>query len=264
LTNASGWLAKIKRDLDVCSTSVAQPAKLNPVRSALETAPHDILEAFRKNLRASARFPMMLEGVSGSSLSIGQMAELRKRLAGVTNALQDAVWQADQSGALASVSSFCSKAASVVNSLVKEDGSAAQWNLYFVPPEESAQDDKTIISVFPVAQGPTGKKITNLTIADRNDTNTCALGTVPINGGLTIGFNKFPNDPKPDKEWSPTQAPDWALLRMIQAGQAKRSEDGTRWTFQAPLSEGAISGKVTFEARLDAKQPLPKPEDWPK
>jgi hypothetical protein len=262
LTNASGWLVKIGLDLAACPTRVAQPAKLDPVRSALETARHDILVAFRNNLRASARFPMVLDAGAENSLSISQMAELRKRLAGVTNALQDAVWQADQSGALAAVSAFCSKAANVVNSLVKEDGSAAQWDLYFVPPPDSAQDDKAIINVFRVAQGPAGKKITDLTAV--SDPTACALGSVPINGGLTIGFSKFADAAKPDKEWSPTQGGDWALLHLIQSGQAKRSDDGTRWTFQAPLSEGAVSGKVTFEARLDAKQPLPKPEDWPK
>jgi hypothetical protein len=264
LTNAAAWLAKVERDLAACPTRLSQPAKLDPVRTALENARHDILVAFRNNLRASARFPLVLDNASGASLSVSDLASLRKRLGGVTAALQDPVWQADHSGALSGVTAFCSSAVGVVNSLVKEDGSAAAWDLYFVPPSDAAQDDKAIISVFRVAQGSIGKKITDLTALDRNDPNACLLGTVPMNAPLTISFNKFADAATPDKSWSPPSASDWALLRLIQAGQAKRSDDGTHWTFQVPLSDGSLNGKVTFEARLDAHQPLPKSEDWPK
>lgn len=260
LTNASAWLARIDRDLVACPTQVSQPAKLDPVRTAKESTRHDILAAFQANLRASARFPLTADATT-APMTVDELASVRTRLHGVSAALQDPVWQADRSGAVDQVKGYCGNAAAVVNALIKDDGTAAHWDVYFVPPPDGAPpEDKEIITAFRVAAASASQKINDLSQALATDPKSCFLCTLPVNAGLTISFAKLEGDP--EKPWQRTA--EWALCRLIRTGQAQRSEDGTRWTFKVSSPDAGIKGKVTFEARLDPKQPpLPKLELWP-
>ena len=262
LTNASLWLARLEKDLQAGS-KLAFSEKLNATRAALERSRQEILLAFRNNLKASFRFPLALDSASSGSLTLPELAAIKGRLNGVAAALQDPVWLADHSGALTNVTTFCGNAAAVVDGLIKPDGSPAEWQLFFVPPSDTAQDDRNIIATFRAAEATSGtvrKSLSDLTKADNSDPSSCSFGAVAMNAALTLSFSKFAGSP-PEKDWR--QAPDWALIRAIQAGQSSRSDDGSRWRFQVPLSDGTRTGKVTFEARLDPQHLLPKRENWP-
>jgi hypothetical protein len=188
---------------------------------------------------------------------------LRKALDGVTTALLDPVWQSEPSPALKSITAYCENVLSVANALVNKDGTPVEWDLSFIPPPDSAPEDKQIINVYRSAGASNGKRISDLSRADAADPSSCELGVWAMNLPLTLEFRKFSNAAQPDETWS--RGPDWALCRMIRAGQCERLSDGTRWRFKVPLHiaiDGADkAGNLTFEARL--KQPLPDREAWP-
>ncbi len=261
LTNASAWLARIEKDVNqpACDKLGAQVSRLEATRALLNRSRTEVLNAFTANLRSSLGFPLAKDSTSLSTLQ--ELADTRKALNGVMAAMQDPVWQTDPS-ASAAASQFCGKLAGLVNSVVQENGKPAQWDLYFVPPPETAQEDVALMGAFRVVELANGKLLSDLTKADSNNTNSCLLGTVGMNDGLSLSFGKY-LDPATKRivqpqNWNPFK--DWALVRFIYARQAQPAADAAHWKFQYS-PDPTQKGKLTFEARL--KQPLPKPDDWP-
>jgi len=268
ISDAGQWLGRIGRDLEAGGRLGDQQTRLDPVRKALDAGRESMLKSMDSDLSGSLGFPAALNAAQVGTA--GQIAALRQILDELLKALQDPVWQADKSGALDALRANCSRTADVVRSLVKPDGTPAEFALYFVPPTDaSSPNDKAIPTVFRVADLSSGRikaTIADLSKARSDDESSCSFGKLSMDGGLRLVFHHLSDaDPKKDPEVVGVNYENWALIRLIQSGKAERGEDGAKWTFRVPLPlrEGT-TGDLIFEARLDPKLPLPKPDNWPK
>lgn len=263
LTNATQTLLAVAGDLapEVCSRLGAQQAaKLESVRALVDSSKHNMLDQFSIYLKTILGFPVLLD--SPNLMKIEDLADARRLLDGMEKVLAHEIWQSSNNTALTTLRANSKGASEVMNSLVTKDGVPAEWQLSFVPPTETdSEEDRVIITVFRaafVSSGATKSSLPDLSRADPNDTNSCALGKVAANAGLTISFRLLPDDPGSERQ--ELSLPDWALVRLIQNDKAKPLGDPTKWRFKIPLSNGKNKGAVTFEARLE--QPLPKKEAW--
>jgi hypothetical protein len=265
---AGELLDKIGRDLKVGNRLGDQQEKLEPVRVALDAGCGSILKSIDAHLARILRFPVALNASQTDTAS--QLGDLRKELDSLLGVIEKPVWQGDKSGALDKLRADCKAAADVARSLVTTDGTPTEFALFFVPPTDSSpQNDRDIRQRFrfvDLLSGQNKGAIPDLSKARSDDESSCRLGNgkLALDASLHLSFRQYTDGtgPKADGgvDWD-----SWGLIRLIERGKAERLDDGTKWRFKVPLTlkEGG-TGNMVFEARLDAKQPLPKKEDWPK
>jgi hypothetical protein len=195
-------------------------------------------------------------------MSLQDLSDLTKLLEGLRTELDDPVWQSDQSGARATLVQSRNLYANLVSSLAGENESPAEWELFFVPPDQAA--DNTIISVFRKVQVTIGSNQSSW--QDISLTSTpLSLGKGSVDKPLRIAFRKLIEDV--NSETTPVKPLAWGLPGLIRDRKPERLENGLIWRFRIPLQDAQqnLTGNVTFEARLlDPKRPLPKLETgWP-
>jgi hypothetical protein len=265
---AGNWLERIGRDLKTGNRLGDQQVKLEPITNAVEVTRGSILQAIDGYFARKLAFPVVLN--TNQTKTVSELDALRKELEGLLGAVEKLVWQEDKSGALDKLRTHCNAVTNVLRSLVKADGTPTEFTLFFVPPTDSSpQNDITIRSQFRVAKlssGQSTNEIPDLTKARSNDDSSCRFGNdkykLLMNESLHLSFHQLTDSDPPvgDVIYN-----NWGLIRLIEDDKAERLEDGTKWRFKVslPLKEGG-TGDMVFEARLDAGQPLPKKEDWPK
>jgi hypothetical protein len=263
---AGNWLERIGRDLKAGNHLGDQKGKLEPISNAVEASRGSILKAIDGYFARKLAFPVALN--ASQAKTARELGALRKEIEGLLGAVEKPVWQEDKSGALDILRTNCNAVADVLRSLVKADGTPTEFALFFVPPtDSSSQNDISILSRFRFAKLSSGQstaEIPDLTKARSDDESSCRLGNgkLPMDASLHLSFHKLTDtDPKEGG----VNYESWGLIRLIESGKADRQEDGTKWRFKVPLplKEGEM-GDMVFEARLDAKQPLPKKENWPR
>jgi ImcF (intracellular multiplication and macrophage-killing)-related protein len=258
VTNVHLWFDRIQADLNA-GQGLVPDDKLTALRGQLRTAREGALKGIQNDLRRTIGFPVVL-----NSTRTMNPADLRKTgllLDGLSREWQSPVWSGE-SDVFSSVKRDSDLYASVVSSLLTEDGSPAHWEIYFVPPDQADAKDTDIISVFRSVQVTIGSKASDWIELTRTTGQPLAEGAV--DGGLHIAFRRLQNDPA--SESSKVDDADWGLVRLIQspAFNADRRNGGATWRFQIMLEDKNLkmSGNATFEARL--KKPLPALKDWPR
>ncbi len=211
------------------------------------------------SLDSQIGFPVLLN--STKTMSLAELHNSRKLLTGLSTALQSLA--AQNYPVVGVMQKSRDGYDSVVTGLANDDGTAANWELWFVPPDRDNSDDRAMLTIFPfveVSAGGNPVDSDNLTRA----TAPVLLGKFTTDQGLKITFNRFVSHAS--QEPIPGQT-DWALVRLIQDYKAKRQNDGKTWRFKVPLKDTGHTGKsgdFTFEIRLsDARQALPAIADWP-
>jgi hypothetical protein len=193
-------------------------------------------------------------------------ADLRKTgslLDGLSRELQSPIWFG-QTGAFPALKRDSDHYASVVSSLVTDDGSPAHWEIWFVAPDQANTKDTEIISDFRVVQISVGSSPSDWVDLTRASGPAVRLAEGAVDSGVNIAFQKLQNDPS--SKLVKVDSPDWGIVRLIQNPEysADRRDGGLTWRFQIKLEDRdqKLNGNVTFEARL--KKPLPAQNDWPK
>jgi hypothetical protein len=265
LAAAREGMARIQGDLDACAALGDQQSKLDGLREAMGLEKSKMLQRVAADLSRSLGFPLALN--AEKALPLEQIQEVRKQLRDLNTELGNAAWQGAKSETLAQVQKASSSIERVANGLVKDDGTVAEFELFYVPPSETSPPEARLLaSIFRkvrVNGGAGGQD--DLSAADANNPATCRLGSFSLDSKLSLQFYRRVID----TQVAATRLDDlkeqpWALLRLMQADVAKRSEDGRKWRFAIPLEDQGKSGTMTFEAVLDPKRLLPKGEDWPK
>jgi hypothetical protein len=184
-------------------------------------------------------------------------------LDGLSKELQDPVWQSDNASELATLRKNRDLYASVASSLINDDGTAAEWAVWFVPPDQAQEADTRIITIFRTAQVSFGSRKSVWEDLSRL-TAPMALGSGTVDSPVKISFRKLEN--VESSEVNPVNYGSWGLPQLIHGdalGRPERLDNGVKWRFRIKLNDRqqSISGNATFEAVL--KRPLPKMEDWP-
>jgi hypothetical protein len=254
VTNAGVWLSKVQADIDKGKAIGIGDTSLAAIASVLADGREQMLASMDRYIIASAAFPACLGAKQDRSLQ--DLDSLRRMLEGLSRELQAPVWQCTSS-ALASLRTDCGRHAAVANALVKEDGTSAEWDLYFIPPD--LENDKNLIRVFRYVQVGLGSQKSNWEELTRVST-PLLLGKGSADSPVRISFKKLESDPIDTLAIDPTP---WGLVRLISGSySAERLDDGMRWRFHIrPKGDDFPDGHVIFEARL--KRALPRKEDWP-
>ena len=211
-----------------------------------------------KSLHEQVRFPVLLNANPEQAMNLHELKVLKDFLARLSIDLKN---PPEISGPLAPLKTSPDLYASVVSSLVNEDGTPVEWEVFFVPAEEGTADH-TITKVFRAAQVSIGQAKPGWQELTRSsDPIPLAKGALDL--GLTISFRKIERDPS--SEVTPVKVTHWGLPWLIRDHKAERLGNGA-WRFRVELKDPQqnLSGHAVFEARLDPKHLLPEVNVWPR
>jgi hypothetical protein len=212
-------------------------------------------------------FPVLLD--SAQTWHLQKLTDLKKVLDGLEKELQAPAAECAKCPPLDLLRTNCQRYAKVVNSLVKEDGKAAEWDLLFVPPSGStSKEDRDIISIYRYVQVSIGTETTGWEELSHLNTPTLILTNRPMDAGLRLSFRRLLND---SRITTALELPTWGLPALAREGKlrAAPSDNGTRWRIAIDLEDNTQfvggkhpKGRAVFEAVV--KRPLPDPSDWPR
>lgn len=251
VTNTGNWFALIKADLDAAPDD--QAGLIAPARKQLDVSIQNSLDEIDRQLRNTLGFPVEFD--ASRSMSLDDVRSARQLVNSLSLELQNPVWNGDKSKAL---QNRCESFASVVNSLLDDQGNPVGWELDFLP----QGSDRDIVTDLRFVQASFAGLSANWTdIAPLKDTTKLGSGTA--DNAFTLAFSQ--DGQTVSQKFSDA---DWGMIRLIHDYQATPvNNDRTLWQFQIPLADQAQSlhGNAVFVAKLiNPKQPLPKVEDWPK
>ncbi len=212
-----------------------------------------------KSLHEQLRFPVLLSANPEKAMNLHELKDLKDFLAKLSNDLKNP--PPEISGPLAPLKTGPDLYASVVSSLVNEDGTPVEWEVFFVPPE-GGTEDYTITSVFRMAQVSIGQAKPGWQELTRSS-NPIPLAKGTLDLGLTISFRKTESDPS--SEVTQVKVARWGLPWLIRDHKAERLSNGA-WRFRVELRDPQqnLSGHAVFEARPDPKHLLPEANVWPR
>jgi hypothetical protein len=233
--------------------------KLAEMRSELRTAREGALKGIQNDLRRTIGFPVILN--SRKSMNVVDLRKTGLLLDGLSREWQSPIWSS-QSDVFPSLQRDSDHYASVVSSLVTEDGGPARWEIWFVAPDQANGKDTDIIRIFRAVQVSIGSSASDWVDLTRASGPAVKLAEGTADSGVHIAFRRLQNDPS--SESAKVDDADWGMVRLIQGPEysAERRDGGATWRFQVKLEDQGVSGNATFEARL--KKPLPTLADWPK
>jgi hypothetical protein len=259
VTNARTWFAKIEKDL-VAKDAVAQDQqdKLSVIPAALTAAKKGTLASINNGILGAVGFPVVRAATK--DMNREDLKTLKFLLEGLRSELEEPVWRSDVSGAEDSLLKNRDRYARVVSALGKDEGSPAEWELWFVPADSSHPDDGNVLNSWRQIQVTVGAVASDWTELPGINTPTL-LGKGPVDQSLRISFRKIGGDKDSVQKLDYAR---WGMPRTVCKFPAGRSEDGMTWKFQISLVHVVTgkAGNVTVEVR--AAKPLPKiEEDWP-
>src|SRR5436190_3210216 len=262
VTNARAWYGRIEYDLTAKpALEPEQQQRLAVIPGAVANSKKETLVAIKRGILGTIGFPVVR--AAKNEMRSDDLKSLKFLLEGLGTELGDPVWRSDTSGAQAELLKSRDLYARVVSVLGNDDGSPVEWELWFVPPEPSRQDDADLVKFWREIKVIFGSAATPWF-----DLGNLAQPTLIKKGrvdeALKISFRERTADTESTPPGFSFTA--WGMARAICNSPGGRLEDGLKWQFQVPLEHGETHkpGKVTLEVRVDAKKPLPKLDgEWP-
>jgi hypothetical protein len=261
LATCRALFEKIDHDSASTNAPVNQQANLATLRKVVNDSKKKLLLGIDRHLKAVVKFPVLLTRASDEPMSLQQLKDLRLVLDDLKTELQNPMWKSDSSGSIDILQKSCSRYASIVTLLTREDGKPAEWEIRFVG-TKAGSDERQIVGYFRQVSVSLEETKSEPDLSRIFAPDTVSLGKGRIDRGLAISFKKNENaapvGPKPFA--------DWGLLRLICEAKAHRSEDGLAWRIPIQLKhpETNKGGDAVFEVRPVSESPklLPKSEDW--
>lgn len=255
ITNVSSLFIAVANDIAAGDKLADQQFKLEGLPRLMGDKKQEVLRSVHASLFTGLGFPVALN--AAVSIPVQAVGGLRKRVESVRGALQNPLWLQDTGPAMKDLQLGCDRLSALLGALVKDDGTPAEFELFFVPD----QANRTMISIFRGVEarigGTTAGSIADLSRLDVEDPG-CRLGKFPLNADLSLAFRDLTSSQQAAEKF---REGEWAVLRLIRDGKAEPAQEGKHWRFKVHLTKDANQGDVMFEARLP--QAFPRKTEWP-
>jgi hypothetical protein len=260
VTAARVFFANLERDLGRCEAIGSQSNKLDRIRSPLADSKQAVLTSIDRDLNSNVGFPVGLG--SSQEKKLAELVGLRKFVDGLSSELTNAVWQS-ASAPLATLQKSCDLYGPIINMLVTDSGSGAEWQLFFVGQTQTTENMAASIFRYLKVTFDDGKQTVNPDLSSVAANATAPLGKGNTERGITLLFQRKEADPSAPP---PIKYDDWWLPRLVKSCEDQPTLVSGAWRFKLKVEDPAKpkdQGYVFFEARpSNANQPLPKA--WPK